>query len=384
MNVVDASGRTVLLRGFNAGGTYLMETWMSALDSASPPPGFPPVIDECSLWKVMRLRFGLALTQQLQQTWRNAWFNPSDVSILASMGVNVVRIGFFYQLVQSDANPKQLLPSGLSSLDNLINACAGYGMYVILDLHGAPGGQSPSESTGQTGLNQLFSSTAYQQQTIQLWSLLANYYRDRPEVAGYNLLNEPFGAPDSASLINLHARIYQAIRAVDPNHIIFMEDGYKGFSAFPNPSTMGWTNIVYSFHVYFANATSPAPHLNYIYHVMPRLKQQQTIINTPIWVGEFSTMNDAQGGIPMMSLYFNAFNQYGWSWTPWTFKKVDRVNGFQSIWGLYTNSLPWNQANPYTDSYSTLQTKFAQYNTANLQVQTDYQSAVMAAVATSP
>ncbi len=86
----------------------------------------------------------------------------------------------------------------------------------------------------------------------------------------------------------------------------------------------------------------------------------------------------------MMSLYFNAFNQYGWSWTPWTFKKVDRVNGFQSIWGLYTNSLPWNQANPYTDSYSTLQTKFAQYNTANLQVQTDYQSAVMAAVATSP
>ena len=34
------------------------------------------------------------------------------------MGVNVVRIGFFYQLVQSDANPGQLIRSGGAMLDN--------------------------------------------------------------------------------------------------------------------------------------------------------------------------------------------------------------------------------------------------------------------------
>ena len=147
---------------------------------------------------------------------------------------------------------------------------------------------------------------------------------------------------------------------------------------------MGWTNIVYSFHGYFANATSPAPHQNYINNVLPVLKQRQIAINTPIWVGEFSTTNNLQGGAPMMTQYFNGLNQYGWSWTPWTFKKVDPTNGFQSIWGSYTNGTPWIQANPYTDTYPPCWRSFHCTVRRNPQVQADYQAVVKAAVATAP
>src|ERR1041384_4327820 len=147
MNIVDDSGKTVLLRGVNAGGSCLGEPWMSALNLGSAPSGFPQIQDEVTLWQVLNQRFGPGQTQQLQHTWRNAWFGPSDISILASLGVNVVRIGFFYQLLQDDSNPGSLKPEGLALLNSLLDACAQYGVYAILDLHGAPGGQSNNFTT---------------------------------------------------------------------------------------------------------------------------------------------------------------------------------------------------------------------------------------------
>jgi len=38
-------------------------------------------------------------------------------------------------------------------------------------------------------------------QTAELWAAIATHYRDRPEVAGYDLLNEPMGAPDNSTLM---------------------------------------------------------------------------------------------------------------------------------------------------------------------------------------
>jgi hypothetical protein len=45
---------------------------------------------------------------------------------------------------------------------------------------------------------------------------------------------------------------------------------------------------------------------------------------------------------------------------------------------LYTNELPWNEADPYNDSFSTLQLKFSNYATSTLQVQSDLQAELAA------
>jgi len=368
---VDDSGKTVLLRGVNAGGTFLVEPWMSALNLGSAPSGFPQIQDEVTLWQVLNQRFGPGQTQQLQHTWRTAWFGPSDISILASLGVNVVRIGFFYQLLQDDSNPGSLKPEGLALLNSLLDACAQYGVYAILDLHGAPGGQSNNFTTGQAGLNQLFRSAAYQQQTIQLWSLLAAYYQNRSEVAGYDLINEPTSAT-VAQLIDLHNRIYQAIRAVDQRHMIIMEDGYNGFSAFPDPQKMGWSNICYSLHLYHLLALGANAFQQDLNTTFPQMKQQQQAINTPLYIGEFNTqatLLSASTALSVLPSYINALNQNGWSWTMWTYKKLDPADGRSTIWGLFTNNSPWNQANPYSDPFDVLQAKFSAYDTSNLQIQ---------------
>src|SRR5205814_7557477 len=134
------------------------------------------------------------------------------------------------------------------------------GIYAILDMHGAPGGQSPEEHTGELGRNELFKSRPLQERTARLWTAIARRYRDRPEIAGYDLLNEPTGAPDDAALIALHDRLYRAIRSMGQRHLLIMEDGYKGWGALPDPRRQGWQNVAYSTHVYQFGATSPAAH----------------------------------------------------------------------------------------------------------------------------
>jgi endoglucanase len=149
---------------------------MSSLKLSSPSPGMPMIQDEVTLWEVLTQRFGPQQTQELQQTWRSSWLSPTDIYALSGMGATVVRIPFFYQMLQDDSNPGQLIPAGTALLDSILEACAQAGVYAILDLHGAPGGQSTNLTTGQAGLNQLFTSARYQQQTVQLWGLIAAYY----------------------------------------------------------------------------------------------------------------------------------------------------------------------------------------------------------------
>ena len=379
-NIVDSAGNTVVLRGVNLGGAYEIEPWMSALNLSSPPAGFPKIQDESTLWKVLSQRFGSAQMQRLQQTWRSSWLTAGDIAQVASLGGNVVRVPFFYQMLQDDSNPGHLIPSGLALLDALVDACAKSGVYAILDLHGAPGGQSSNFTTGQAGLGQLFSSSADQQQTIQLWTLIAAHYANRPEVAGYDLLNEPSGAT-VPELLSLHGRIYQAIRGVDPKHIVIMEDGYLGPEAFPVPSQMGWNNICYSFHVYHLTGLSAAPFQNDISTNFARDKVTQQAIGTPIYIGEFNTETlfvSRTVAISVLPAYLTALNATGWSWTPWTYKMFDPSSGSATIWGVFTNDGPWDGADPYNDSFDTLQTKFAKYVTSNTQVQSDLSSILAA------
>jgi endoglucanase len=378
-NIVDSSGNTVVLRGINLGGAFEIEPWMSAFNLSSPS-NFPQIQDEVTLWSVLSQRFGSSQMQQLQQTWRTSWLTPADIAQVASLGGNVVRIPFFYQMVQDDSNPGQLIPGGVALLDALVAACAKSGVYAILDLHGAPGGQSTNFTTGQAGLDQLFSSPADQQQTIELWSLLAAHYQNHPEVAGYDLINEPSGAT-VPQLIDLHNRIYQAVRAVDSKHIVIMEDGYLGAAAFPVPSTMGWSNICYSFHVYHLTALSVNPFEDDITTNFPLDVQTQKTFNAPLYIGEFSTEGtfiSRATSLSVLPAYLGALNSTGWSWTPWSYKIFDPTTGTDKIWGVFTNDTPWNQPDPYNDSFSVLQQKFSSYVTSNIEIQSDYSTVLMA------
>lgn len=152
---------------------------------------------------------------------------------------------------------------GFQRLDWLIEQCRAHNLYVILDLHGAPGGQSTNHSTGKAGRNTLYTEQSDMDTAVRLWRGIAEYYRDEPVVAAYDLLNEPQNNGDTEGVNNwepesdeaventnrAYDTLYQAVRDVDPNHIISFE-GIWSMKVLPDPAEHGYTNMLYQLHLY--------------------------------------------------------------------------------------------------------------------------------------
>ncbi|MBI5526870.1 MAG: cellulase family glycosylhydrolase [Deltaproteobacteria bacterium] len=200
----------------------------------------PPVQDERGISTVLQTRFGQSGMMDLRDAYRRAWVSEDDFRVIAAAGgVNLLRIPFWWALLEEDGNPYSYSERGFSHLDNALDWCARHGFYCVLDLHGAPGGQNDTQHSGEIGRNELWVNAEFQNRTVELLREVAGRYRDRPEVAGYDLLNEPMGAPSMAALFTLYGRIYEAIRSVDERHIVIVEDGYMGLDKMPDPATLG-------------------------------------------------------------------------------------------------------------------------------------------------
>ena len=155
------------------------------------------------------------------------------------------------------------LEKGFALTDSLVKWCAANSMYVILDLHAAPGGQGRDAAISDYDDSKpsLWESDANKTKTIALWRKLAERYKNEKWIGGYDLINETnwnftagahqngCGETTNAPLKKLFTDITAAIREVDPNHLIFIEgncwaNNHNGlFPAWDN-------NMAISFHKY--------------------------------------------------------------------------------------------------------------------------------------
>ena len=86
----------------------------------------------------------------------------------------------------------------------------------------SPGGHNTSAHSGNNGKNTFWKNTEYQDRLALLWRKIAERYKDKEIIAGYDLLNEP--AADTMTELNqAYSRIIKKIREVDTNHIIILE-----------------------------------------------------------------------------------------------------------------------------------------------------------------
>ena len=66
-------------------------------------------------------------------------------------------------------------------MDNLVRWCRKYDVYVIIDMHGAPGGQTGANiDDSPKDQPELFSDKANQDRLVDLWVKLADRYKDDP------------------------------------------------------------------------------------------------------------------------------------------------------------------------------------------------------------
>ncbi len=278
------------------------------------------------------------------------FFGEDDVIYLKSLGATVVRLPLNYRHFEDDSLPFHYLEKGFARLNQALEWCEKYGLYVILDMHAVQGWQNTDWHSDNSTRHTLFwQHPHFQDRFVALWEEFARRYRGRSVIAGYNVMNEPvtntpFGRfssqylPDWKAINQIYRRVVEAIRAIDPDHIIFLEGDYYS-SQFDGLEAPFAANLVYSSHNYNAGGFGPGAYPGLINgEQWDRNKQEQVFLNhsgtrfsqkyqVPLWVGEFgAAYNGPAHEIPdrlrALDDQLSVYDEYGVHWTMWTYKDI--------------------------------------------------------------
>ncbi len=310
---VNDRGKEVFFKGIGLGGWLVPEGYMLHF----PGFGSPTSINN----QVVDV-IGTQNAQLFWKTYRANYVNEEDVAAISRMGFNLIRLPFNYRLLSPQDQPGVYSEEGFAVIDKLIDWCAQNRLYLILDMHCAPGGQNAgniSDSDGQEA--RLWTDADNQSRTVDIWQHIAQRYAHDTTIVGYDLLNEPvLPAGHAASeLRNLYMRITQAIRQVDSIHIIFVEGNW--YATDFNALTPPWdVNMAYSFHKYW-NATDASTIQDYL--------NMRKTYHVPLWMGE-SGENSNHWFAAVVKLLQD--NNISWCW--WTHKK------FATTTSPYSAALP--------------------------------------------
>ncbi len=238
-----AGGNTVRLRGIGLGNWMLVEHFMISL----------PQVDY-----VMRQTFAEVLGPEKAAAFWDAYlesyFSEADIIRIRALGFNHVRLPFSYRHFESDTQPGEWREEGFKRLDRVIGWCRRQGLWVVLDLHSAPGCQAADWNAESAHGEVLFwDNVSYQERVAALWREIARRYRNEPTVMGYELLNEPDTTftRQVASLNAFHLRCIRAIRKVDKRHIIIVNgDKHATDLRALDAATFADPQVMAAFHFY--------------------------------------------------------------------------------------------------------------------------------------
>ena len=333
-DLVNGAGRVVRLRGFGLGG------WMNMENFITGNPG-----NEEAQRDALRSVLGDTEYGHFFDRFLEEFFGPGDAGFIQSLGLNLLRLPVNYRHFEDDMAPFVIKESGFRFLDRVINLCAERGIYTIIDLHALPGFQNQHwHSDNPTHVALFWKHKHFQDRVVHLWEELARRYRSNPWVAGYNLINEP-ADPTGKMVMPVYRRLYDSIRAIDADHILFLEGNRYSLDFGMFEET--WPNVVYTTHDYalpgFIDG-GPYPGLSRGQFV-DRAVLEKTFLErtrymrdtaTPIWVGEFGPVytgdaaNDAMRR-QVLQDQLEIYRRHRASWAIWTYKDI----GLQGI--VYTD-----------------------------------------------
>jgi endoglucanase len=328
--IVNQRGDTVYLRGFGLGGMLHMENFIDGY------PANEEVMREGLLKVLGKKKYDLFF-----DTFLKSYFTEPDAEYIHSMGLNLVRIPINYHLFEDDMNPRVIKEAAFEQLDRVIELCAKNQIYTIIDLHALPGSQNQHwHSDNPTQVALFWQHKDFQDRALILWEAIAERYKDQSWVAGYDLINEP-AEPTGEKLFPYYKRLRDAIKKIDPNHILFLEgDRYAvDFDKFSEV----WDNVVYTNHDYAVPGfISGGDYPGYtgtryfnkdtLEHDFLTKSEFMFSHHVPLWVGEFGpvyTGNPEKDEMRYQILkdQLAYYRKYNVSWCIWLYKDL----GLQAI-----------------------------------------------------
>ena len=306
-HIYSPEGERLHLKGVNLGNWLLPEGYMFKLRDCNSPRKIDQSIREL---------IGNTATTAFWDAFLENYITEADIKWLSEAGVNIVRLPFDYRLLTHDDFLGRDI-HGYDYLDRAIAWCEKYQIYVLLDMHGAPGGQTGDNIDNSDGYPWLMVDEGMKQQVSDIWKEIAARYAGNTAVIGYNLLNEPIahyfeGDSLKHNLEPLYKKITLAIREVDAEHIIFVGGAVweTDFSVFSEPFD---DKLAYTFHKYW---------------MPPEQKEIQQYLdfrekhNVPLLMGESGENED-----DWVRQFRELLDKNDIHWTFWPYKKMDNTRG---------------------------------------------------------
>ncbi|WP_423735466.1 cellulase family glycosylhydrolase [Chitinophaga caseinilytica] len=326
--IVNGNGEPVVLRGIGLGGWMLQEGYMLKIYRDG---------QQYRIRERIEALVGPARAAEFYDRWLANHTTAEDIMMLKKWGFNSVRLPMHFNLYTLPAEKEPVqgqdtwLDKGFAMTDALLAWCKANEMYLILDLHAAPGGQGNdlNISDRDPAKPSLWESPENQRKTVALWRKLAERYKNEPWIGAYDIINEPnwgFSDPagdrngtkekDNAPLRKLMMEITAAIREVDNKHIVIIEG--NGWGNNYNGVFPPWdSNMVLSYHKYW-NFNDPSS----IKHMLEAREKY----NIPVWVGETGENSNVWFTEAVRLLENHGI---GWAW--WPLKKIGINNPLEIV-----------------------------------------------------
>jgi len=318
-------------------------------------------------------RFGTDVRDTLQDAFQAGWITEKDVAWLASQGFNLVRVPIGYRALvtgEDKEKPEALAwnPPAFDRLHELLGWCETHGVYAVIDIQEAPGGQNTYAGTPA----HLYSDPKMEALTVELWEKLSDEFKTSDAVAAYSLLAEPYGAPDTAERDRVYDVLVKALRARGDDHLAVIHDGFFGVQTLPVPSEYGWEGVVYSTHLFEWKVTDIGGYDLMLQIYEDNFSKSQAKQGVPYFIGSFSPLKDEDWAYEAAAKMVGWYEGHGWSWSLWTLKRFDdpitvELYGTSSAWGLLSLlQAPFDRPDLYLDDQETLAAKLSGYASLEL------------------
>ena len=309
-HVITPDGKPFLIQGINLGN------WLN-------PEGYMFLFKDVSSYRLIDQAFremvGSDFTDQFWKAFKDNYITREDIAYIKQTGMNSIRLPFHYKsFTEEDYMGLKSNQDGFARIDSVIKWCKEEGLYIILDMHDAPGGQTGDNIDDSYGYPWLFESEESQQLFCEIWKKIANRYKDEPAILGYDLLNEPIAThfnnkeEINKHLVPVYKKGIEAIRSVDKNHIILLGGAQwnSNFTMFDEKAID--SKMMYTCHRYWCDTlqTNLQDFVDFRTKVNLPLYMGETGENTDEWVGAFRRLMER--------------NNMGWHF--WPYKKMEKTS----------------------------------------------------------
>jgi len=311
--LIDPHGDELLLKGTNLGHWLVPEGYMFKTGQVNSPRKIDELFHEMIGPDSLSVFWGKFLDHYITR---------EDIAYLKDIGCNHLRLPFHYKLFTDELYLGKRR-AGFQYMDKVVDWCKQEEIYLLLDMHCAPGGQTGDNIDDSFGYPFLFKSQASQDLMTRIWVDIATRYRDEPIVLGYDLMNEPVAHyfideidDFNPVLFQLYQRLISEIRLVDPNHTIFV-NGSVWSGNFDVFSEMLGENIVYEFHKYWFDVKLEA--------IQPYLDFREAN-HVPVYIGETGENTDE-----WIASFRQLLDQHRIGWAFWPYKKMNNTRGIMNF-----------------------------------------------------